>query len=60
MLKIVAVCQLCGHPYGQLSGEAGMGEHMAEEHGLYFDPGEMFRRAPGWRRMTGERVTLRP
>ncbi len=36
--RIVAVCSLCGHEYARWSDEAEMAEHMAEAHGMYFDP----------------------
>jgi hypothetical protein len=58
MPGIVQVCSLCGHPYERMSDEDAMSEHMARVHGLYFDPGEIFRRAPAWRRVTGEHATL--
>lgn len=36
--RIVALCSLCGHEYAKLFDEAESAEHMAEAHGMYFDP----------------------
>ena len=36
--KIVALCSLCGHEYARLFDAAESAEHLAEAHGMYFDP----------------------
>ena len=36
--KIISTCSLCGHEYAKLSDAAEMEAHMAEAHGMYFDP----------------------
>ena len=37
-LRIVSTCSLCGHHYAKLFDAAEMDAHMAEVHGMYFDP----------------------
>lgn len=36
--RIVALCSLCSHEYARLFDEAETAEHLAEAHGMYFDP----------------------
>jgi hypothetical protein len=37
-LRLISVCSLCGHEYAKLFDTAELDEHMAEAHGMYFDP----------------------
>jgi hypothetical protein len=42
-LKIIATCSLCGEPMPSWWDREAMNAHLAEVHGLYFDP------RPPWR-----------
>ena len=46
---IVAVCSLCSHEYARWFDEAETAEHMAEAHGMYFDPRPLRTLPPGER-----------
>lgn len=41
MLKIMAVCSLCGHEYARWSDEAESDAHMLDAHGMRFEPGSL-------------------
>lgn len=45
-LRIVAVCSLCGHEYERWFDEAAYAAHMADVHGMYFDPRPLRRPGP--------------
>jgi hypothetical protein len=40
-LRIVAVCSLCGHEYASWFNKTELDEHMAEAHGMRFEPGSL-------------------
>lgn len=44
---IVALCSLCGHEYARLFDAAETAEHMAEAHGMHFDPRPLRREREG-------------
>ena len=36
--KIIAICSLCSHEYASWPDAAEQDAHMAETHGMFFDP----------------------